>query len=173
MHSTAYDRAPLHRRASNYLTYLVRALRRGLIGRRPDLVLCMTDPPMVGDIALVVARRYRVPLVVVSQDVFPEIAVELGRLRNRLLVGLLGVLTRFYLTPRRPRRGDRGDDADAGSRSKGVSPGAAAGDPELGRHRGDRPAAAGQRLGAGATAGRPASSSCTRAISAMPRTSTR
>ena len=102
VHSTAFDRAPLYQRASNYFTYLARALRRGLTGPRPDVVLCMTDPPMVGDIALVVARRYRVPLVVVSQDVFPEIAVEVGRLRNRYLVALLGFTTRFYL-----RRADR------------------------------------------------------------------
>jgi len=67
VHSTAFDRAPLHRRAINYFTYLARALRRGLFEvERPDLVLCMTDPPMVGDVALAVARRYRVPLVVVS-----------------------------------------------------------------------------------------------------------
>jgi len=98
VHSTAFDRAPLHRRAINYFTYLGRALWRGLRGRRPHIVLCLTDPPMVGDVALAVARRYRVPFVVVSQDVFPEIAVELGRLRNRFLVGLLGALTRFYLT---------------------------------------------------------------------------
>ena len=62
----------------------------------------MTDPPMVGDVALLVARRYRVPLVVISQDVFPEIAVELGRLKNPMFVRLLDVLTRFYL-----RRADR------------------------------------------------------------------
>jgi len=97
VHSTAFDRAPLHRRAINYFTYLARALRRGLRGPRPDVVLSMTDPPMVGDVALAVARRFRVPLVVVSQDVFPEIAVELGRLRNPLLVRLLDVLTRLYL----------------------------------------------------------------------------
>lgn len=102
VHSTAYDRAPLHRRAANYLTYLTRALRRGLLAERPDIVLCMTDPPLVGDVALAVARRFRVPLVVISQDVFPEIAVELGRLRNRGLVALLRVLIRFYL-----RRADR------------------------------------------------------------------
>ena len=121
VHSTAFDRAPLHRRAINYFTYLGRALRRGLASERPDLVLCMTDPPMVGDIALVVARRYRVPLVVVSQDVFPEIAVEVGRLRNRFLVGLLGVLTRFYLT-----RADRvvaiGDTMRRRLEAKGVAP---------------------------------------------------
>ena len=100
--STAYDRSSLHRRAVNYVTYLLRALQRGLRVPRPDIVLCMTDPPMAGDVALVVARRWRAPLVVVSQDVFPEIAVELKRLQNPLLVGLLRVLTRFYL-----RRADR------------------------------------------------------------------
>ena len=102
VHSTAFDRAPLHRRAANYFTYLSRALGRGLLAERPDAVLCMTDPPMVGDVALLVARRYRVPLLVISQDVFPEIAVELRRLTNPVLVGLLRVLTRFYL-----RRADR------------------------------------------------------------------
>jgi colanic acid biosynthesis glycosyl transferase WcaI len=121
VHSTAFDRAPLHRRAINYFTYLGRALWRGLRGRRPDVVLCMTDPPMVGDVALAVARRYRVPFVVVSQDVFPEIAVELGRLRNRFLVGLLGVLTRFYLT-----RADRviaiGETMQRRLEAKGVAP---------------------------------------------------
>ena len=98
VHSTAFDRSGLARRAVNYFTYLGRALRRGLRApARPDVVLCMTDPPMVGDAALLVARRFRVPLVVVSQDVFPEIAVEVKRLQNPILVGALGVLTRFYL----------------------------------------------------------------------------
>jgi colanic acid biosynthesis glycosyl transferase WcaI len=103
VHSTSYDRSPLHRRAINYFTYVARALRRGLFAvPRPDVVLSMTDPPMVGDVALLVARRFRAPLVVISQDVFPEIAVELGRLKNPVLVRLLDILTRFYL-----RRADR------------------------------------------------------------------
>jgi glycosyltransferase involved in cell wall biosynthesis len=62
----------------------------------------MTDPPVIADVALLVARRFRVPLVVVSQDVFPEIAVELKRLENGLLVGVLRSLIGFYL-----RRADR------------------------------------------------------------------
>jgi len=122
VHSTAFDRSGLFRRAVNYFTYLGRALRRGLTATdRPDLVLCMTDPPMVGDVALLVARRYRAPLVVVSQDVFPEIALEVGRLRNPVLVGLLGVLTRFYL-----RRADAvvaiGETMRARLEAKGVKP---------------------------------------------------
>ena len=103
VHSTAYDRAPLHRRAVNYFTYLGRALRRGLVFEpRPDIVLCMTDPPIVGNVALIVARRFGVPLLVISQDVFPEVAVQLRRLTNPLLVAVLARMIRFYL-----RRADR------------------------------------------------------------------
>ena len=105
----------------------------------------MTDPPMVGDVALAVARRYRVPLVVVSQDVFPEIAVELKRLTNPVLVGLLRRADELLPPPRRPRRRDRRDDA-ATARGEGRAPGAAAGDPELGRHGCDPAGAARQRV---------------------------
>ena len=96
--SLAYDRTKLSRRALNYVTFLAKALGRAVAGRRPDLVICMTDPPVVGDVALVVSRRFRVPLLVISEDVFPEIAVELKRLENPLLVGALRQLVRLYLS---------------------------------------------------------------------------
>lgn len=95
--SSAFDRSGMLGRAMNYATYLLQALRVGLLSRRPDVVLCMTDPPVIGDVALLVARRFRRPLVVVSQDVFPEIAVELKRLENRRLIGILRVLIGWYL----------------------------------------------------------------------------
>jgi glycosyltransferase involved in cell wall biosynthesis len=98
VHSTSYDRTQLSRRASNYLTYLAGSVREGLATESADVVLCMTDPPFIGAAAAIVARRFRAPLVVISQDVFPEIAVEVGRLDNRLLIGLLSQLVRFYLT---------------------------------------------------------------------------
>jgi glycosyltransferase involved in cell wall biosynthesis len=82
----------LSHRAANYLTYIAGAVRKGLASPRPDVVLCMTDPPFISAAATIVARRFRVPLVVVSQDVFPEIAERLGRLTNPLAVALLRVL---------------------------------------------------------------------------------
>jgi len=100
--STSFERSKILARASNYVSYLTNALVYGLRGGRPDVVLCMTDPPIVADIALIVARRYRAPLVVISQDVFPEIAVQLKRLENPALMSLLRVLVRIYL-----RRADR------------------------------------------------------------------
>jgi glycosyltransferase involved in cell wall biosynthesis len=95
--STAYDRSRISLRAVNYLTYLGLSFAEGLRVPRPDLVLCMTDPPVIADVALVLAKRFRAPLVVVTQDVFPEVAVALNRLDNRALVLALRLATRVYL----------------------------------------------------------------------------
>ncbi len=95
--STAFDRTKLRFRALNYITYLLDSLVRARSAARPDLVLCMTDPPIVGDLGLLIARRRRVPLLVISEDVFPEIATELGRLTNPLVIAPLRALVGFYL----------------------------------------------------------------------------
>jgi putative colanic acid biosynthesis glycosyltransferase WcaI len=100
--STAYERSQLHLRAANYVTYLADSVLVALREERPDLVLCMTDPPIVGDLGLVVSRRFGVPLLVISQDVFPEIAERLRRLESRPLVAALRALVGLYL-----KRADR------------------------------------------------------------------
>jgi colanic acid biosynthesis glycosyl transferase WcaI len=100
--STSFERSKIFARASNYATYLTSSLLGALRGPRPDVVLCMTDPPIVADIALLVARRFRVPFVVISQDVFPEIAVQLKRLENPVVMSVLRGLVGLYL-----RRADR------------------------------------------------------------------
>jgi len=100
--STSYERSELGRRAANYVSYLGSALKRALSGPRPDLVLCMTDPPIIGDLGVVVGRRVGAPVLVISQDVFPEIATELHRLRNPAVIVVLRRLVGAYL-----RRADR------------------------------------------------------------------
>jgi glycosyltransferase involved in cell wall biosynthesis len=100
--STAFERSQLHLRAANYASYLGDTVLTALRGERPDLVLCMTDPPVVGDVGLLVARRFGAPLLVISQDVFPEIAERLKRLEHPLVVGALRKLVALYL-----RRADR------------------------------------------------------------------
>ncbi len=119
--STSFERSRIFARAANYTTYLGSALVRSVRGLRPDVVLCMTDPPIVADIALLIARRYRAPLVVIIQDVFPEIAVQLKRLQNPVLMSLLRGLVGLYL-----RRADRivaiGDTMRLRLEEKGARP---------------------------------------------------
>ena len=119
--STTYERSRLSRRALNYLTYVVGVMWKGMFARRPDLVVCMTDPPFIGAMARVVAARFRAPLLVIAQDVFPEIAVKLGRLRNPLVVRSLRLLVDSSL-----RSADRvvaiGDTMKRRLEEKGVQP---------------------------------------------------
>ena len=119
--STSFERSELGRRAANYFSYLGSALAHALEGPPPDLVLCMTDPPIVGDVGVVVGRRFGAPVLVISQDVFPEIATELGRLSNPAVVGVLGTLVGAYL-----RRADRvvaiGETMRARLEAKGTPP---------------------------------------------------
>jgi colanic acid biosynthesis glycosyl transferase WcaI len=100
--STAYDRTQLSRRALNYVTYIVGAFREALATPRPDVVMCMTDPPFIGAVAELAARRFRRPILVSTQDVFPEIAVKLGRLTNPFAIVALRLFVNFSL-----RRADR------------------------------------------------------------------
>ena len=100
--STSYERSELGRRAVNYVSYLGLALRHALGGPKPDLVLCMTDPPIIGDLGVLVGKRVGAPVLVISQDVFPEIATELDRLHNPAVIGVLRGLVGAYL-----RRADR------------------------------------------------------------------
>ena len=128
----------------------------------------MTDPPIVGDLGVAVGRRFGVPVLVISQDVFPEIATELDRLRNPAVVGVLGGLVGAYL-----RRADRivaiGETMRERLQAKGAPPERLARDPELGRHARDHAPAARQRLGGSARPRVAASSSCTRETSATRR----
>jgi len=90
--STSFERRRLTLRATNYLTYVASSLGHALSGLRPDLVLCMSDPPFIGALALITARRHRTPYLVIVQDVFPEVALQLGRLSNPALVRGLDLL---------------------------------------------------------------------------------
>ena len=100
--STAFPRRVLALRALNYLTFLAASARAALTAPRPKVVICMTDPPVVALVALAAARRSRAALVVISQDVFPEIAVLLHRIENAFVVKLLRTAIGAYL-----RRADR------------------------------------------------------------------
>src|SRR5271169_3429820 len=72
--STAYPRYRMHRRVSNYLSYLALAVPRAL-AIRPDVVLAMTDPPVAGIAGAFIARISGLPFVYNIRDLYPAMAV--------------------------------------------------------------------------------------------------
>jgi colanic acid biosynthesis glycosyl transferase WcaI len=67
---------------------------RGTIGTRPDVVLAMSPPLTLGLAGWAVARARRVPFVFNIQDVFPDVAVELGLLRGERVIAAASWLER-------------------------------------------------------------------------------
>jgi lipopolysaccharide/colanic/teichoic acid biosynthesis glycosyltransferase len=91
---------PPHRfaaRALNYLTYFASACLAGLRVRRPDLVVFLTDPPIIGLAALLAARWHRARLVFWCQDIFPEVGRLLEDFRSAVVDRSLDRLGRFLV----------------------------------------------------------------------------
>jgi colanic acid biosynthesis glycosyl transferase WcaI len=71
--STAFSRFQMRRRVCNYLTYLALAVPRAL-AIQSDVVLAMTDPPIMGIAGSVVARLTGRPFVYNIRDLYPDMA---------------------------------------------------------------------------------------------------
>jgi colanic acid biosynthesis glycosyl transferase WcaI len=92
--STSFRRESFGGRLINYGTYLASSAGRALTLPRPDVVVAMTDPPIVGLIGLLAARYYRAPFVYVCHDIFPDVAVALGHIRNAAAISAWRQLNR-------------------------------------------------------------------------------
>ncbi|HEV2032949.1 MAG TPA: glycosyltransferase family 4 protein [Candidatus Dormibacteraeota bacterium] len=87
--STTFNRAWMPGRLTNYATYLTTSLAAAITATRPDLVLAWTDPPLIGLVAAMAAKAKRVPFVLATQDIFPDVAIQLGRLTSPAVIRLL------------------------------------------------------------------------------------
>jgi glycosyltransferase involved in cell wall biosynthesis len=93
--SLSLARTSMAGRALNYFSFLASALVRVWSVPRPDVVVAMTDPPVIGLIGVLVAKRHRAPFVQVYMDLYPDIAVALHRADNLVLVWLWNRLNRL------------------------------------------------------------------------------
>ena len=84
-------------RALNYVTYFLSACWAGLRVSKPDVVVALTDPPIVGLAALLAAGRHRARFVFLCQDIFPEVAVLLEDFQNDSVNCALERVNRFLV----------------------------------------------------------------------------
>jgi colanic acid biosynthesis glycosyl transferase WcaI len=100
--STSFRRADMAGRLTNYGTYLLSSVAGALSVARPDVVVALTDPPLVGLIGALTAAVRRRPFVLVMQDIFPDVAVRVGKLSNPAVISVLRATSRLLF-----RRADR------------------------------------------------------------------
>ncbi|HEC06521.1 MAG TPA: glycosyltransferase WbuB [Thiolapillus brandeum] len=85
--TSSFGRAALVGRAIDYITFYFSVLIRLLLeAGKGDIIVAKTDPPLISVVACFAAKRKGANLVNWVQDLFPEVAVELGVgfLRGRL-----------------------------------------------------------------------------------------
>ena len=84
-------------RASNYVSYFAAATAASFAVDRPDVVVSLTDPPIVGLAALWTARRTGARFVFLCEDIFPEVATLLDDFHNRAVNSTLDRINRYLL----------------------------------------------------------------------------
>lgn len=99
---TAFRPTRFAGRAVNYLSYFLSACLRGLFIPKPDVVVFLTDPPIIGLAAFLTARRSGAKLVFLLEDIFPEVARLVEDFRSEAVNRLLHRIGQFLI-----RRSDR------------------------------------------------------------------
>lgn len=74
------------RRVRGWVDYAIAATIRGLMCRRPHLVYASSPHLLAGVAGLVVATLRRAPMVLEVRDPWPEVLIEMGRLRRESLL---------------------------------------------------------------------------------------
>ena len=95
--STTLPPARFAARVTNYLSYTASAALASLQIGRPDIIVSLTDPPIIGRLALAAARRTGARFVFLCEDVFPEVAQLLEDFHNPLVNRSLDRLNRTLL----------------------------------------------------------------------------
>ena len=80
-------------RVANYLSYFTSALFQAFRLPRQDVVVALTDPPMIG-LAALAAARGRARFVFFCQDIFPEVGALIEGFRSRVVDACLETLNR-------------------------------------------------------------------------------
>jgi glycosyltransferase involved in cell wall biosynthesis len=94
---TRLDKRRFAGRATNYMSYFASACYAGLWLDRPDVVVALTDPPIIGLAAWMAARRFRAPFVMAFKDLFPEVTSLLPDFHSDTINAALQRVNRFLV----------------------------------------------------------------------------
>lgn len=83
-------------RLFNLSTYFLLAFFAGfLIKKKPDVVIVQTDPPVLGMLGFFFSRFYRAKFIYSCKDIYPDVGIVTGKLKNPILNFLLKHINQF------------------------------------------------------------------------------
>ncbi len=76
------DKGSIVSRGLAFVAQTALSLAVSVFKKPPDVVIAMSPPIFFGSAARILARRFHVPFIFNVQDIFPDVAVDLGMLSN-------------------------------------------------------------------------------------------
>ncbi|MBC1457150.1 glycosyltransferase family 4 protein [Listeria newyorkensis] len=80
------------RRIQAFVQFMTGSFRLGLKQKSVDVIYATSTPLTVGLVGLALSKVKRIPFVFEVRDVWPDVPVKLGYLKNRYLIGMLSYL---------------------------------------------------------------------------------
>ncbi|HEX7997118.1 MAG TPA: glycosyltransferase family 4 protein [Pyrinomonadaceae bacterium] len=81
--ATSFGKRSIIGRLADYLSFYVGATWKLLRVERHDILLALTQPPLIGLIGLIIGRLRGMRVVALVQDVYPDVAIALGTLKEK------------------------------------------------------------------------------------------
>jgi glycosyltransferase involved in cell wall biosynthesis len=97
LRNTTFSKYRMIGRVINYLSFHFLVFSRVLFCERPDLVFVLSTPPFISFSGLMLKIFKKSKVIYNIQDLFPELAIELGKLRNKSLIFILKALSKYII----------------------------------------------------------------------------
>ena len=89
-YGTTFPKRLLLFRLINLGTYFLMAFTSGFfVKKKPDIVIALTDPPVLGLLGIFFSKLYKAKFIYSCKDIYPEVGMITGRLKNPFLNFLL------------------------------------------------------------------------------------
>ncbi len=87
LRTSGFGRRRILGRMADYVSFYAGSAARVMLGRRPDVVVSLTTPPMIGAVGVMASRLRGTRSVLWEMDLYPDLAFEMGVLFPNSIVG--------------------------------------------------------------------------------------
>lgn len=95
--NTTFNKYRMKGRILNYLTFHLLVFFQVLFCRKPDLVIVLSTPPFISFYGLILKILKKVKTIYIVQDLFPDLVVELGKIKNKCFINILENLSKCII----------------------------------------------------------------------------
>lgn len=82
-------------RVLSYLSFLIFSFFAGIFLKRPDVIIVSSPPIFLGIVGYLISVIKRTPFVLEIRDLWPDEVIELGYVKNKILIKLSYVIEKF------------------------------------------------------------------------------